>query len=319
MSKIKTICPPLISIIVVAYNAENTMARCLDSIVGQSLRDFELIIVNDGSTDGTQVVIDHYKETDSRILSEYQPNSGVGVARQRGLDLASGLFTIYVDADDWIEKDMMDLLYNKATQESSDIIICDFDEKNELGTFYRKQEPKSEDSKEVLGQMLSGFHGSLCNKLIYRSLYIKSGTHFVKGLNFCEDECVVIRLLSFGCKVSYVNRALYHYDKTANSDSFTNLWHSRQAEEYELFVQSCAPYLDTPQLKRNLDNRIAGIIKKLIYAPDDCFPENKAFYLRHKSSLWKSGMSMTRKVFCWLFYNGFRWIKKFGNVHLERT
>lgn len=319
MSTIKTTCRPLISIIVVAYNAEETLARCLDSIVGQSLRDFELIIVNDGSTDSTQAIIDHYKETDDRILSEYQANSGVGVARQKGLDLASGLYTIFVDADDWIEKDMMELLYDKASQESSDIVICDFDEENELGTFYRKQYPKSENSKVVLEQMLAGFHGSLCNKLINRSLYIKSGTHFVKGLNFCEDECVVISLLSFGCKVSYVNRALYHYDKTANSESFTNLWHTRPAEEYELFIQSCAPYLDTPQLKRNLDNRIAGIIKKLIYAPSDNYPESKAFYLRHKASLWNSKMSLSRKVYCWLFYNGFRWIKKFGNVHLDRS
>lgn len=319
MSSFKTNRHPLISVIVVAFNAEGTLARCLDSIVGQSLRDFELIIVNDGSIDHTQAIVDHYRDADDRIKVEYQSNSGVSAARQKGLDLATGFYTIFVDADDWIEKDMLELLYGKALQESADMVFCDFIEENESGTFYRQQEPKSKDSKVVLQQMLVGLYGSLWNKLIVRSLYTESGARFIKGLNFCEDESILIRLLSFGCKVSYVKQALYHYDKIANSGSYTNLWHTRPVEEYELFIQSCASYLDTPRLKRNLDNRIASIIKKLMYAPSDSYSDSRMFYLRHKSSLWHSNMSLSRKVYCWLFYNGFRSINKLGKAHMSIT
>lgn len=308
---------PLISIIVVAYNAEETLARSINSIVGQTLLDFELIIVNDGSTDGTQTIIDQYAETDDRIKTESQPNSGVSVARQIGLNLASGLYTIFVDADDWIEKDMMELLYNKAIQESADIVFCDYIEERGAKSLYRKQKPKSDDSKIVLEQMFEGLYGTLWNKLIVSSLYKKSGASFVKGLNFCEDECVIIRLLNFGCKVGYVDHALYHYDKTVNAGSYTNMWYTRPVEEYELFIKSCAPYLNTPKMKQNFDNRIASIIKKLTYAPSECYPECRKFYLRHRESLWSSKMSLSRKVYCWLFYHGFRRIKRFGNVNIE--
>ena len=283
----------------------------------QTLSDFELIIIDDGSIDGSRSIVDSYAESDSRVVVVHQSNQGISNARQNGIQRATGLFSLFVDADDWIEPNMLEVLTNNAKITGADIVFCDFYEENEKGVFYWKQEPASDDSSVVLEQMLMQLHGALWNKLIRKDLYTRSGTEFVNGLNFCEDECVIIRLLRFGCKVSYVEQALYHYDKTANVDSYTNMWHSRPVEEYELFIQSCVPYLDAPQLKRNLDNRIAGIIKKLIYAPNDRYSESKAFYHRHKASLWHSKMSLSRKIYCWLFYNGFRWIKKFGNIHTD--
>ena len=308
---------PLVSVIVCVYNAQDTICRCVDSVLGQSLSDFELIIIDDGSIDGTKSIVDSFADSDRRVVVVHQSNQGISIARQNGIQRANGLYSLFVDADDWIEPYMLEVLTNNAKNTGADIVFCDFFEENENGVFYWKQKPASEDSSVVLEQMLIQLHGTLWNKLIRKDLYTRTGTEFVKGLNFCEDEYIIIRLLSYGCKVSYVGLALYHYDKNANVSSYTNQWNSRTADEYELFIQSCVPYLKTPQLKQILNERIAGIIKKLTHAPADRYSENKAFFYRHKTSLWHSKMSLSRKIYCWLFYNGFRWIKKFGNVHID--
>lgn len=309
---------PIVSVIVVAYNAGKSVKRCIDSIVSQSLSDIELVFVDDGSVDDTGSIIEAYAKDDNRIKVVHQKNAGVAAARQTGLDNATGQYSIFVDADDWIEPDMLVSLTDNATETESDIVFCDYIEENENGIFYRQQKPVSAGSSAVLGQMLIQLHGSLCNKLIRRELYTLSGTRFIEGLNFCEDEYIIIRLLSYGCKVGYVEKGLYHYDKNSNGASFTNQWYNRPAEEYELFIQNCAPYFNTPELRQNLDQRIAGIIKKLTHAPDDRYSAGKAFYLRHKASLWRSNLSISRKMYCWLYFNGFRWISQFGNVHLEK-
>lgn len=308
---------PLVSVIVCVYNAKDTIARCLDSILCQSINDFELIVIDDGSTDGTELLLDNYTEADNRMIVIHQTNQGVAVARQNGIDKAIGKYTLFVDADDWIEPDMLEVLTGYASRTGSEMVFCDYSEENEAGVFYRKQDPMATESTEVLRQMLIQLNGFLWNKLILRNLYTISRARFVKGLNFCEDEYIVIRLLSYGCKVGYVGRAFYHYDKNANTASYTNQWNIRTAEEYELFVKNCAPYLNTAPLKRNLDERIAGIIKRMTHAPSGQYSANRVFYRRHKASLWRSKMSLSRKIYCCLFFNGFRGIIKFSKVHQD--
>lgn len=308
---------PLVSVIVCLYNAKGTLSRCLDSVLAQSLKDIEIIIVDDGSTDGSELLTETYAASDSRISVIHQPNRGIAAARQCGIDKASGKYTIHVDADDWAEPGMLEELTACALSTGADMVFCDYIEENEAGVFYRRQQPCSDDSRKVLQQMLVGLHGSLWNKLILRDLYSQSGTRFVKGLNFCEDESVIIRLLSYGCKVGYVERAFYHYDKNSNAASYTNRWNSRTAEEYELFIQSCEPCLGDPRCRRNLDNRIAGIIKKLTYAPEGRYASCKAFYLRHRASLRRSSLSLSRKIYCWLYYNGFPGVRKFGKANQD--
>ena len=299
---------PLVSVIVIAFNAEGTIARCIDSILAQSLNNFELVVIDDGSTDGTYGIISRYLADDNRVKAVRQDNSGVAAARQKGLESAQGLYSIFVDSDDWIEPDMLESMYDRAIEDSADMVFCDYVEENGLGTFYRKQEPKSSSSAAVLEQMMTDLHGSLCTKLIKSRLYKESGVRFIPGLNYCEDECVVIRLLGYGCKVSYVNKAFYHYDKLANAGSVSNLWAYRPVNEYELFISSCESLLDTPELKRNLDERVAAIIKKLTYSPKEKYEECRGFYRRHRQSLLKSGMSLPKKLFCILYFNGFRFI-----------
>lgn len=305
---------PVVSVIVVAFNAEITVNRCVDSIISQSLSDFELVFVDDGSTDDTGSIIDAYAQSDNRIVVIHQKNAGVAVARQTGLDKATGQYSIFVDADDWIEQDMLETMSGQAIKEFADIVFCDFVEEDEHGLTYWKQDPGTTHSVEVMNHFFNIIHGSLCNKLIRRNLYEQFGIRFAQGLNFWEDECVIIRLLLSGCSVSYVNKAFYHYDRMSSDHSITSTWFCRRAGEFQIYVDSCAPYFNTPELKKVFIDRVADIIIHLTYNPQEDYEECRAFYKQNKSALVHSYLSIPRKMFCILYFNGFRFLRKIRSV-----
>ena len=116
---------PAISVIVPAYNAEKTLNKCLDSILGQTLVDIEIIVVNDGSTDSTQTIVEGYMSSDNRIKLINQENKGLGAARNVGLDNATGKYISFIDSDDWISKNFLYSLYTYAiTNTNAKYSIC---------------------------------------------------------------------------------------------------------------------------------------------------------------------------------------------------
>src|SRR5689334_18976624 len=113
-----------LSIIVPVYNKENYIDECIESILRQSFTDFELIIINDGSTDGSALKCKKYAAKDSRVVVIDQPNAGVSSARNRGLSLAKGTYTGFVDGDDSIDSDMYELLVKNARTFDADFSAC---------------------------------------------------------------------------------------------------------------------------------------------------------------------------------------------------
>ena len=124
---------PKISIIVPIYKAESTLVRCLDSLKAQTLPDFEVIMVDDGSPDRCGAMIDEFAARDGRFKAFHKPNGGVSSARQFGIDHATGEYTIHADPDDWVEPTMLESLYNKANETNADMLICDFFENTYKG------------------------------------------------------------------------------------------------------------------------------------------------------------------------------------------
>ncbi|MBO4340641.1 MAG: glycosyltransferase [Bacteroidales bacterium] len=299
---------PKVSIILAAWNAENFLKRSLDSIVGQTFHDFELVLVDDGSTDGTGAIADSYASEDSRIKVIHQKHGGLAKARQTGLDAAKGVFSIFADADDSLEPDMVELLYNEAVRTSSDIVFCDYIEENRQGIFHRRQQPAGRCSRAVLSQMWEYMHGSLCTKLIRRSLYEEFGVRFVPGISFCDDECVVIPILFHDVAVSYVGKGLYHYDKNANLCSDSNVWRNRKTAEYQAYLDRIEPYFKDAGLERKFLDRVAFIINRLTYAPKDNYADNRLFYQRYCQALKGSSLTFSKKLFCILYFNGFRFL-----------
>lgn len=225
---------PIISIIVPIYKAEKYLYRCIDSILAQTFTDFELILVDDGSPDGSGVICDEYAKKDKRIKVIHKENGGVASARQYGINNAIGIYTIHADPDDWIDSKMLEELYNKVIEENADIVICDFFwiESNNKCILY-KQAPSNLDAHKLISDLMyEKQFGSLCNKLIKRSCYINNNISFTYNINICEDLLICIKILKTNPKVVYLNKAFYYYDQYSNSNSITRCF---DRNKYKMF------------------------------------------------------------------------------------
>lgn len=192
-----------ISIICPVYKAEKYLHKCIESIIAQTLTDWELILVDDGSPDSSGELCDKYAIQDSRIRIIHKQNEGVSVARQTGLDAAHGEYVIHVDSDDWVEPNMLEELYKKAKQDDADIVICDYF--NNIGTKQTicRQRPSSLEPQQVLIELFQQLHGSCCNKLARRVCYKQYGIEFPRGINYCEDLFTWVQFLSQKVRIFY--------------------------------------------------------------------------------------------------------------------
>lgn len=196
-----------VSAIVPVYKVEEYLPKCLDSLINQTLKDIEIIVVNDGSPDNSQEIINKYKKKDKRIVSIVKENGGQASARNVGLKKARGEFVVFVDSDDWIELDMLEVMYNKAIEDESDIVICDF---------YRVEngEKKLEEAfvtkgDTILDNCILNTSGP-CWKIIKRDIIIDNNLFFPEGIIY-EDYAVVPTYALFANKISYVDRPFYNY------------------------------------------------------------------------------------------------------------
>lgn len=205
-----------VSVIVAVYNAEKTLPRLLDSLKAQTMPVFEILLIDDGSRDDSGAICDRYAETDSRFKVFHKPNEGIGATRQFGIEHATGEYTIHADSDDWAEPDYLEQLYNAAASTGADMVICDFWRLCFNKTAYMKQEPRSYDTDILLEDLLGRLANSPWNKLIRRSFYMERNIRYTGGLNYGEDQLFNLQMIKAGASVSYLPKALYHYDMDSN-------------------------------------------------------------------------------------------------------
>lgn len=201
-----------VSIIVPVYKAEKYIHQCIDSLLVQTYTNIEVILVDDGSPDNCGKICDEYAAKDSRVKVIHQENGGVSVARQTGINNATGEYSIHADPDDWVEPNMIEELVAKAKADDADMVICDFYRESRFRTTYERQNPGDDLSanavlRKILFQQL---HGSCCNKLAKRACYNRV-SFTPEDLCILEDELYNIRILARDIKVSYLPKALYHY------------------------------------------------------------------------------------------------------------
>ena len=158
-----------ISVIVPVYNAASTLRKCVDSLLAQTLNDFEVLLVDDGSTDESSTICDEYAGKNSRVKAFHKANGGVSSARQFGIDHAQGEYTIHADTDDWVEPEMLEDLYKKAKETDADMVICDFYENTYKGQRVVCQKPTSLQHDIVLKELFGHLMGSTWNKLMRRA------------------------------------------------------------------------------------------------------------------------------------------------------
>lgn len=202
---------PIISIIVPVYNAEQYLKRCLSSIVSQSFKYFEILLINDGSTDGSFEICQKFAKADSRIRFFNRSNHGISATRQFGIDNAVGKYCIHVDSDDWIDFNYLEALYNKAQETSSDMVCAPF-KKEYVGRtdIVRLYKPATVD-EYIKGLCTGRSCGVVWNKLISLDIVRNNNLRFPIEVSMWEDLAFILKYLLFAKKISFVDNTYYHY------------------------------------------------------------------------------------------------------------
>lgn len=228
---------PKVSIIVPVYKAEKYLHRCVDSILAQTFTDWECILVDDGSPDGSGAICDEYAAKDYRIQVIHKENGGVSSARQSGMDAAIGEYVIHADPDDWIEPEMLYEMFSEAISNDYDLVICDFYYDYGHSFNLELQRPSALNSRALLLDLLEDrLHASCWNKLVRRSLFLKYQIRFPEGFSLYEDMYLITSLLLHEVKISYINKAYYHYIIGLNKNSISQV--IGQSYEYDIMVMN---------------------------------------------------------------------------------
>jgi len=271
-----------VSVIVAIFNAEKTLPRLLDSLCSQTMHDFEVLLLDDGSTDGSGAICDRYADLDRRFKAFHKANEGIGATRQFGIEHASGEYTIHADADDWVEPDYLELLYQTALLTGVDMVMSDYFEEQGGKTVYCKQKPSQE--TDLLHDLFYNLYGGPWNKLIKHSVYTERNIRYDLDLNYGEDKIFNMRLAMTGISVSYVPKALYHYDTGVNPDSAIHGYSVEKIRKREQYVQALRKLLpDSYEL--DIDNRHLDVVYMAILSKaftKQVFKEKFSFLSRVK-------------------------------------
>ena len=212
-----------ISVIIPLYNASSYLHHSIDSLLSQPFQDIEIILVDDGSTDGSAAICDEYAKKDSCISVFHEPHSGVAHSRQVGFEHATGDYILYVDADDQVDANMVSDMYDEATRQQADMVICDYRELTNEGEVYQKQEPTASDGVTVLDDIVNGkLYGALWNKLMRREWLLETRACFPQELSMREDLIFLSQCLPYAQKIAYIAKAYYGYERRNTSALTSN-------------------------------------------------------------------------------------------------
>lgn len=222
----------MVSVVIPVYNIEQNLRQCLDSVAGQTLQDIEIICVDDGSTDMSPDILAEYAARDSRFHIIRQENAGPGVARNRGMEQATGKYLIFLDSDDWFEPDFLQCMVEDAEQTGADVTICRADEfdtntgKVYDGSWMLKTQflPGKVFAPQDVAQHVFQFtYGWPWDKL-YRAKHIRQHEFRYPALPNSEDLVFVFASIALAEAISIVDRVLVHH-RVNRTSSVSNSRH----------------------------------------------------------------------------------------------
>ena len=235
-----------VSVIVPVYNVEPFIDKCLNSLVNQTLKEIEIIVVNDGSPDNSQKIIDKYvKKYPNKVKSFIKENGGQGSARNLGLKEAKGEYISFIDSDDWLDKNALEDMYNKAKEDDSDIVICDMVDHYKDAEIYHNCTKYNSVFKVT---------PSACNKIFKRTII--DNIEFLNKKIWYEDFNFTTKILLKHPKISNIEKGYYHcncgHESTMNNNnSLKNLDMITVIEDIKEYAK---------KIKKQDDNLIAYFI-----------------------------------------------------------
>ena len=260
---------PLISVIVPVYNVEKYLNRCIDSILNQTFKQIEIILVDDGSTDNSPIICDEYSNKYENIKVIHKKNNRVAAARNDGIKIATGKYIAFVDGDDWIDLDCLEKMYEVAEKNQTDIVICSY--VREFKDHAKPKDIKLDENKIYQGDDLAVLHrrilgpikeefrnpesldsiGSACGKLYKREIILKSGYRFIdlKEIGTAEDTLFNFMLFNEVTKISFIDKCFYHYWKE-NENSITTKYNPNLFNQWKNLFK----YMEEFIKNNNLDN-----------------------------------------------------------------
>ncbi|MFC3904131.1 glycosyltransferase family 2 protein [Clostridium disporicum] len=213
----------MVSVIVPVYNGEKYLRECIDSICNQSYTDLEIIIINDGSNDNTSKIAKQIESKDNRVIYVEHENKGVSYSRNKGLDLATGEYIVFVDCDDTIEKGYIELLFNQISKNNLDIVSCGYTDISIYGTiklndFYIGNSMLNKD--EFINNIFKGVGGTLWGKIFKTEIINKNKIRLNNNIFMCEDMLFVLQYSMQSKSFGAIEQSLYNYNrKNENSIS----------------------------------------------------------------------------------------------------
>ncbi len=303
-----------ISVVVAIYNIENYLRKCLESICNQSFKYFECILVDDGSIDSSSKICDEYVEKDSRFKVIHKKNEGLPQARKSGYTIAQGEFLLFVDGDDWLESNALELLYSKVMDSDSDIVISDFYkdyiDKCELISF-----DLSREKNEILYDFMKkpSFMNFYWNKLIKKSLFDENNDiQFPKNISNCEDLVVIFKICYYARKISKISKPIYHYNQ-CNSNAITKTYSIKSFNDKRWVVEELESFINTKDdiEKKDVYINFYKLYTKLmlvIYPNlrnsnlwEECYPDSNKY-------IWKIPLRLDYRIMAF-----------FMNIHLYKV
>ncbi len=216
---------PKVSIIVPVYNVEKYLSTCLDSLINQTLKDIEIICVNDGSTDNSLNILNEYAQKDTRIIVINKENSGPGSCRNLGIEKATGEYIQFVDSDDWIMTETCEVSYKKAIEYNVDMVsfnankICN--KKCFPIYYYDIKEEKLVNWIDIADKLFKfPFHS--CHYLIKRDFLLKNNIRYPENIFWCEDVLFILKCWLDTKDVYVTTNPLYNYIQHKNSTTQNN-------------------------------------------------------------------------------------------------
>lgn len=250
-----------VSVIIPVYNTEDYLRPCVDSVLAQTYTDYELILVDDGSTDGSGGICDEYVKHHSGISVVHQQNAGLPAARKVGIAHAHGDYILFVDADDWVDANHLESLVTVAERGQADVVVCGFVHEYPQKQVIFPNKPVSKDGKGVIIESLNNtLHAGVVFKLIRRNLFTDYDIKYPK-YNFFEDMYLSTEILLNARKIVSTGLTTYHYRYQNASETYNGnmAFRFRKYREFRLNMQELfddKALWDDEQMSKALKRRI---------------------------------------------------------------